>query len=491
MKSTLPRLNPITASVLLLLHSAFTHAAFTLDDVFDTQQTVPASPAKLMLKLNANDESAAPCAANLPSQPLTLVDVIEQSLCNSPRTAEAWATTKAQAAQVGIQQSKYLPRVNLSSGISKIDSKVENSSIPALDQHNKITNRATSLSMSWLLADFGQRSAKIKQAQALLDAVNSMHDATLQEVFMSAAQSYFDALTAQATLQAYNDAEQLAKESLAAASAKFEAGVGLLTDQLQAQTAYSQARLDRTKAEGELRNAYGSLATVMGLMANNRFSLLQRNDRPESTNFVSRVDEMMEQAALSHPSIKAAKARLVAAQANIKAVKAEGWPTLSLNSEINRTDQLGQQQLAIVDPSNVYSRNNTIGLQLNIPIFEGFERSYRVQSAEAERQVRTAELNKATKQVGLDIWKSYYTLMSERDNLRASDELVQNSQDAFSVVQGRYRAGVGNIIELLNAQNALSNARQQNIKSLSAWRAATLRLTFSMGDLGLWAIADQ
>lgn len=483
---------PCKAFILaLLLQQPVACLALSLNDVFDTQQSVPNTPAKQMLDSAEDTSETSPCAADLSSQPLTLLDVIEQSLCNSPRTAEAWAGAKFQAAQLGVQQSNYLPRVNFGYGISKLRNRVENSNIPALDQDNKITSRASSLRLSWLLADFGQRSAKLAQAQSLLDAANSLHDVALQEVFMSAAQSYFDALSMQSTLKAFEDSEQLAKESLAAATAKFKAGVGLLTDQLQAQTAYSQARLDRTKSEGDLKNAYGTLATVMGLVANTRFSLLQPNTRAEQATVVSNVDNMMSQAARSHPTILAAKAKLSAAQFNIKAARAEGLPTLSLNSEISRTDQLGQQQLAIVDPSNVYSKNNSIGLQLNIPIFEGFERSYRVQSANAERELRNAELSRATKQVGLDVWKSYNSLISERDNLRAADELVQNSQDAFNMVQGRYRAGVGNIIELLNAQNVLANARQQQIKSLSAWRAATLRLSFSMGDLGLWAIAEQ
>jgi len=463
--------------------------ALQLTDFTEFQGRVAGSPAKEMLT-PAEDSALAPCAAGLPQRPLTLLDVVEQALCNSPRSTEAWSVAKAQAAQVAVQKSNYLPRVNVTAGAAKVRNHVENSLFSSLDQDNNITNRTASLRLSWLLADLGQRSAKLGQAQALLSAANAAHDATLQEVFITAAQAYFDNLTTQATLTAFEDAESLAKESLAAATAKFQAGVGLLTDQLQAQTAYAQARLDRIKAEGDLKNAHGTLSAAMGLMANTPFQLLKRSQSLDQGDFVHRVDVLIQQATESHPVIVAAKAKVLAAEENIKAVRAEGLPTLNLNTELSRSDQMGYQQLANFPASNVYSTSVNIGLQLNVPLFEGFSRSYQVQSAEAERQTRVAELNRALQQVSLEVWKSYHALMSERENMRATDELTRHAQEAFNVAQGRYQAGVGNMIELLGAQNALSGARQQHIKSLAALRAARLKLSANMGNVGLWAIVE-
>ncbi|TXI45064.1 TolC family protein [Methylophilus sp.] len=463
--------------------------ALQLTDFTEFQGRVAGSPAKEMLT-PAEDSALAPCAAGLPQRQLTLLDVVEQALCNSPRSTEAWSVAKAQAAQVAVQKSNYLPRVNVTAGAAKVRNHVENSLFSSLDQDNNITNRTASLRLSWLLADLGQRSAKLGQAQALLSAANAAHDATLQEVFITAAQAYFDNLTTQATLTAFEDAESLAKESLAAATAKFQAGVGLLTDQLQAQTAYAQARLDRIKAEGDLKNAHGTLSAAMGLMANTPFQLLKRSQSLDQGDFVHRVDVLIQQATESHPVIVAAKAKVLAAEENIKAVRAEGLPTLNLNTELSRSDQMGYQQLANFPASNVYSTSVNIGLQLNVPLFEGFSRSYQVQSAEAERQTRVAELNRALQQVSLEVWKSYHALMSERENLRATDELTRHAQEAFNVAQGRYQAGVGNMIELLGAQNALSGARQQHIKSLAALRAARLKLSANMGNVGLWAIVE-
>jgi outer membrane protein len=463
--------------------------ALKLTDFMEFQQHMQGGPAKNML-VTQPDAASAACADTLPDWPLALLDVVEQALCNNPKTSEVWATARAQAEQVGVQRANYLPKVNLVSGISKIHNEVTNSRFSFLDQDNRILNRAHSLRLTWLVADFGQRSAKMSQAEALLDAANALHDVALQEVFISAAQAYFDHLSTQAILGAFEESEKVAKESLAAATAKFKAGVGLLTDQLQAQTAYAQARLERTKAEGDVNNAHGTLASAMGVVANTRFTVKSRSDQLEKTDFVTTADQMIQEAIESHPSIIAAKAKLRASKENIQAVSAEGLPTLSFNAEISRTDQLGQSQLAGIPASDVYTDNSSVGLQVNVPLFEGFARKHQVQSAEAESQVRAAELKRVTQQVTLDVWKSYHALISERESLRAAEELVANSKEAFAVAQGRYNAGVGNIIELLNAQNAWSNAKQQNIKSLSTWRTARLKLAASMGRVGLWAIAE-
>jgi outer membrane protein len=463
--------------------------ALKLTDFLEFQQHLHGGPAKNML-VTQPDAASEVCADSLPDQPLALLDVVEQALCNNPRTSEVWATARAQAAQVGVQRANYLPKVNLVSGISKIHNEVTNSSFSFLDQDNRILNRAHSLRLTWLVADFGQRSAKMSQAEALLDAANALHDAALQEVFINASQAYFDHLSTVAMLGAFEESEKVARESLAAASAKFKAGVGLLTDQLQAQTAYSQARLDRTKAEGDVNSAHGALALAMGVVANTRFNVKNHGNQLEKTDFVTTADQMIQEAIEFHPSVIAAQAKVRAAKENIQAVSAEGLPTLSLNAEISRTDQLGQSQLAGVPASDVYTDTSSVGLQVNVPVFEGFARRHLVQSAEAESHLRTAELKRVIQQVTLEVWKNYHALKSERENLRASEELVANSREAFEVAQGRYNAGVGNIIELLNAQNAWSNAKQQYIKSLSAWRTARLKLAASMGRVGLWAIAE-
>ena len=94
----------------------------------------------------------------------------------------------------------------------------------------------------------------------LLNAAASTLDATVQTVFLSAFQSYYNAQAARAAVTAARESEKASRESLTAAEVRYTVGTGTPADRLQAQTAWSQATLNRIKAEGTLRNAFGTLA---------------------------------------------------------------------------------------------------------------------------------------------------------------------------------------------------------------------------------------
>jgi outer membrane protein len=111
-----------------------------------------------------------------------------------------------------------------------------------------------------------------------------------------------------------------------------------------------------------------------------------------------------------------------------------------------------------------------------------------VQTAKAQYEKKVADLADAEQQVSLDVWKNYQKLNTETEILATTDELVQSATSSFNVAQGRYKSGVGNIIELLNAQTALANAKQQRILAQSNWRSARIKLAASLGQLGMWAI---
>ncbi len=115
-------------------------------------------------------------------------------------------------------------------------------------------------------------------------------------------------------------------------------------------------------------------------------------------------------------------------------------------------------------------------------------RSYQIQSAKAQVELKTADLANEEQKISLEAWESYQSLQTETENLKATDDLSQSATQSFNVAQGRYKKGVGTIIELLNAQSTLADSKQQRILALSNWRTARLKLASSLGKLGFWAI---
>ncbi|GAC1321582.1 MAG: hypothetical protein NVSMB28_13410 [Collimonas sp.] len=86
-------------------------------------------------------------------------------------------------------------------------------------------------------------------------------------------------------------------------------------------------------------------------------------------------------------------------------------------------------------------------------------------------------------QVMLEVWKSDQALRTETENLNTTSILLRSARQSFDVAQGRYKAGVGNILELLKAQSDLAAAQQQRIFALTSWQTARLRLAASLGQL--------
>ena len=69
--------------------------------------------------------------------------------------------------------------------------------------------------------------------------------------------------------------------------------------------------------------------------------------------------------------------------------------------------------------------------------------------------------------------------------MKAIDILQKSATQSYQVALGRYKAGVGSMLELLSAQNALVDAKQRKTSALSSWKIARIQLLASLGQLGL------
>ncbi len=445
-------------SALAVALSVSIPAAADTTDPFATGGLVAPSPAT-----SINRPATLPCNfSHADNAALTLPDVVERALCNNPQTREAWANARAQAAQVGVNESALLPSINATGSLT----------------HNNTSNTTSNqesvgLSLTYLLYDFGGRDATLENARQVLAAVNATQDATLQSVFLAAVQAYYQLFATQAAVDSANEAEKSSRESFNAAAARYNVGSGTPADKLQTQTAYSQAVLNRIRAEGDAKNAQGTLANVMGLDANLAFAIAPPLARSPAARFEGDVARLIEEARRNRPDLAAAEAQIKAAQANVAAVQASGRPSISLTSNLNRTDTTSAGPL----------NSAALGVSVSIPLFTGFNTTYRTQAAQAQVETRTAQRDRLSQQVALDVWKAYQNLTTETQSLKTSTDLLASAAQSELVALGRYKAGVGNILDVLTAQSALASARQQNIQALYAWYIAKATLAQSVGQL--------
>ena len=447
------RLHPLRyACALLCLWSGLALAETTLDP-FGTEEMLPLKPG-----LRAGGAAGDPCAAAMPDGALGLPEVVNLALCRNPQTREAWASARVQAAQVGVSQSGYLPGTDLSiSG---------NRTSPGTGQ------RSYGLTLSYLLYDFGERAAGVENARQLLAAATATQDSTVQAVFLQAVQSFYQTQATGAALDAALESERAARESFAAAEARYAAGSATPADKLQAQTAYSQTTLSRITASGNLNNAKGALANMLGLDANLDVALAPANPASVPASFDRDIAALIGEARLRRPDLQAAAAQVKAAQASADAARAAGKPSLSLSASTNQTSAAG-----------VTTHGSSVGVSLSVPLFSGFASTYRIRAAEARVETQAAQLERLRLQVALDVWTAYQNLVTATQSLRTTADLMSSAEQSERVALGRYKAGVGNILDVLNAQSALAGARQQRIQSTFDWNVNRAALAQAMGNL--------
>jgi outer membrane protein len=429
------------------------------------------------------DTDPAPCPSgtdDFGTSPLTLAVAVDLALCHNPQLQGTWAAIKVQAAAVGEARAAYLPTLTMSASVLK-----DRTEFPGSKQAPTVLRNDTRYAtLAWRLFDFGGRDANRRSANALLRAAILTYDAGLQKTLTSVIGAYFDAQTALATWQAKQTNEELARKTSETAQRREGRGAGAQTDTLQAATALAKASLEKGRAEGAYQRALAVLVYSLGEPAKTHVTLAAELDDPDgSANGVRQdLDSWLMQAQAQHPAIAAARAQLEAAREKVVSVRSEGLPTLDLTGNYFQNGR-PNQGLTPID-----SRETLIGVTLTIPLFEGFARTYKVRGAQAQVEHQEAALADTEQQVSMEVVKAHADASSAIANLSASETLSKAAQEALESVQRKFARGATDILDILNAQSALSDARQERIRCLAEWRSAKLRLLAASGVLGRQAV---
>ena len=436
--------------------------AYALDSIWYSDKDLKEDNIKAIPEGYMDPSVTDACGTKTYDKPLSLVDVTEAALCHNPQTKEVYATAKAQAAQVGIARSLFFPSVT--DTVSTSENKTRSTN------YSNVTNKIVA---SYLLYDFGSRDATLENTNQLLKAASATQNATVQNVLLSAVNAFYQVHASKAILNASIETEHLYQESFKSAEAKYIAGVATPADKLQAQTSFANATLTKIKNEGTLKIAYGNLANIMGVPASMRLEIADAKLDTIPDMIDQDIEALIEQARSQRPDLIASEAQLKASLAKIEAAKADSKPTVSMSLSNTHSD----------DSNAAFTNNSAIGLNVSIPLFGGYKPTYLIRSAEATAELNASQRDQLKLQVSLDVWTAYQNLKTANESITASNVLVLSAEESSRVALGRYKEGVGNIIDTLNAQSALANAKQQKIQSVLNWNIARTTLAQSIGVL--------
>ncbi|WP_416762118.1 TolC family protein [Roseateles sp. So40a] len=447
-----------------------------MDARFNPKQTFAATVISLTSLLWALPASAADipgCDKQYQTDtPLTLADAVDIALCRNAKTTQAWLAIQAQTAEVGVARAASFPTVTAS--LSAQDNRTQTGGLTAT---SRTAGLGSSLGLNWRLFDFGERAANRTAAALMLDAAVASRDDTIRKTVADTIQAYFAAQQARATLEARQQAARQGARTLAAAERREERGAAGRADTLQAETALARARLSRQRAQSDVDRSFATLAYTIGAPADARITFPARMQTPDPTPLPD-LQDLMDDASAHHPAILAARAQRDADAARAAAARAQGRPTVdfSLTHQLNApTTQLG---------ASSRQRALGVGFTVNIPIFDGGANKYQSQRARVQADRSTEQALDIEQQVLSELVKCHAEVASSRAGLDAAQQWLDTANIALESAENRYARGVGDIMELINAQNAVAEALESQAQGEAQWNAARLKL---LADIGQWS----
>jgi len=387
----------------------------------------------------------------------------------SPRS---WLLTRSAAADLGSRRSEWYPAVEADLAGTRQKQSSLGGSVTVTS-----TTYTPSVSLTWLLLDIGGRSGDIEEAKRRLWAADFGHDAVMNDLMLGVAQAYYSYQGARALLVAQEASLKQAQENYNAAEERHRAGVATIADVLQARTVLSQQKLAYDTVDGQIQTLRGQLATALGVPVNLPVEAAELPEDVHENASVAAVDRLIAEAEKSRPDLAAVRARAQAEHAHVRAVRAEGLPTLSASASAGRNyyDFLGE--------SVPYTTNYSLGFFLRVPLFTGFKTLYDTRSAEMQAQAADAGADAYVQRVYFDVWNSYFGVQTAAQQVRASKDLLASAKESAEVARGRYREGVGSILDLLTAESALAVALAQDVRSRAGFLLAVAQLAHDTGSV--------
>ncbi len=431
---------------------------------------------------------------------LSLPELTEYALEHNPATSQAWYAARAAAAVVGVAQAGRMPTI---SGIYTAGRARSASSTSGVIG-NWLDRWGPSVSLSYVLYDFGLVKSQIQSAEYRLLAANLSQNRVLQQVISQVELSYYQLTGLSAIVGVNQQAVKNNQTALDAVSRRHESGLATEADVLRAQTLVDQSQLNLQRSRGDMEKSRGQLSSIVGIPVNSAIKLAGLNPPPESKEAVQAIGQFLETVKISRPDLAASEAQVRAAKATADAAFKSTLPSIQLTGGYAYTSWSSKEYFSNPGTCNSTPPSTTaanylcphtvspsIAINVLIPIFSGFKDTYNVR--QAREAVSQAEMvrDQLYNQSQLDVWQSYHDLQTSKESMGSAESVVRSSSRTAEATLARYKEGYGTILELITAQQDEVTARTQRIQSYLDWYSALTRLHLAVGSSALITTNNQ
>lgn len=417
--------------------------------------------------------SASPADGQAGGKVLRLEDAIGIALENHPRIRAAKEKVGAQQGVLGQQMSSYYPSVSLSNFYRT--TKASGTTTTSKDAFDVVNSRAN---FDMTLYNFGKREGTVQSARESLDAVGHSYETAVEEVVLGVRQAYYGYLQAKAVVKVREETVKDRELIVRQAQGFYEVGTRPKIDVARAESNLFNARADLIAAQNGVKIAWVTLKNAVGVY-----------DFPEQplaeelyiTPIPITLEQAKEDAFTSRPELKDLASQKKAQDQKIAAARREHLPDIIFHADYGRqgTSRKGTNVSGSAFPLDVQW---TVQLNLNIPIFNGFNTTNKVEESLHNYYSVKAQEEDKKQQVALEVEQSYLKLLEAQERIKATQAAERAAKENLDLANGRYQVGVGSIIEVTDAQTLYTDAETNHIRSLYDYKIAEAQLTKAMGN---------
>jgi len=417
----------------------------------------------------ATSDTVAP--AGSASLSLTLADAESRALRNNPRVAVGRLLALAQNQVTRETRSAEMPE--LKGNITAVDSH-PGSRITAGSLNNPVVyeRAAAGLTFSQLITDFGRTRNLVTSADLNARAQSSAADATTAEITLAVDQAFYHALGAQSILNVAQETVNARQASVDQISALTNAKLRSTLDLSFANVALAQARLLFLNARNQAQDAMAALNALLGEEVAPNLTLVE--EEAMFTPPPSDAEALVGIALARRPDLLSLNQR---AQAAAKLSAAEhdlNRPTLSA---------LGAAGGSPIRADSITSSwYGAIGVNLSIPLFNGFLFSARSQEATLRASAAEAQVKDLRDTIARDVRTTALQANSNFERITVAQQLLNQANSALDLAQVRYNLGLSSIVELSQAQLQQTQARIDLADARYSYAGSLADIRFQTGQ---------
>ncbi len=425
----------------------------------------------------AADENARPDAVAT-AKVLTLAEALRAAHAHQPTLELARGGLTTNAGLADQARASLLPQLNGTASYTRATSNfvpqpggtVPNSNQAASSSFATTPLWRVGLSASQLIYDFGERINRWKAARLAADAAG-------ESIHVTEAQVAYNARVAFFTARADKDLVGVARETLANQEKHLKQVQGYVEVGTHPAIDLSQARADRATAQLQLINAENAYAVARAVL-NQAMGVERSIDYDLSDEDFTAVEDeegnveaLVDEAKHLRPEMQNLRLATQSQELSLRSAHDMIWPNLGVSGSVNESG-----------PALDRTTWNFAGLiTLTVPILQGGSINAQIQQAQGQLIQSNAQVEVERQQVRLDVEQARLGIRAAKGAISAAEDALANTRDRLRLAEGRYATSVGGIIELGDAQLALTTTAAQRVQAQYQLYTARAQLLKALG----------